>query len=83
MMGQVSGSLASAARCHIGLTANDGLDIMGFGFLIKIDGAKEIAMVGHRDSGHPEIFDLLKEGCELVGPIQEAILSVQVKMNKL
>ena len=51
---------------------------MGFGFLIKIDGAKEIAMVGYRDSGHLKIFDLLKEWGELIGPIQEAVLSMQM-----
>ena len=83
VMSKMSGPLAPAAGRHIGFTANNRLDIMGFGFLIKINGAKKIAMVGHGHGGHTKILDLLEQRCELVGPVEEAILGVKMEMNEL
>ncbi|GJL69395.1 MAG: hypothetical protein NPIRA06_20300 [Nitrospirales bacterium] len=40
-------------------------------------------MVGHGDGGHAEILHLLEQGCELVGPVEEAILGVKMEMNEL
>ena len=83
VMRKVSCPLRAVARSHIGFTPDNRLDIMSFGFLIKINGAKEIAMVSHGDGGHTEILHLLEQGCELVGPVEEAILGVKMKMNEL
>jgi hypothetical protein len=83
VMGEVSCPLGAAAGSHIGFTSDYRFNIMGFGFLIKINGAKEVAMVRHRHGGHAEILDLLEQGRELVGPIEEAILGVKMKMNEL
>lgn len=83
VMRKVPCPLSAAARSHIGFTSDNGLHVMGFGFLIKINGAKEIAMIGHGDGGHAEILHLLEQGCELVGPVEQAILGVKMKMNEL
>jgi hypothetical protein len=83
VMGEVPGPLAPVTGSHIGFTSDNRLDVMGFGFLIKINGAKEIAMIGHGHGRHAKIFYLLEQGCELVGPIEEAILSVKMEMNEL
>ena len=53
-----------------------------FGFLIKINSAKQVAMVRHGDGRHTVILHLLKEWSELVGPIKEAILRVKMEVNE-
>ena len=83
VMRKVPCPLGAIARSHIGFTSDNRLHIMSLGFLIKINGAKEVAMVGHGDGGHAEILHLLEQGCELVSPVEEAILSVKMEMNEL
>ncbi|HTK88070.1 MAG TPA: hypothetical protein VL329_10075 [Nitrospiraceae bacterium] len=39
-------------------------------------------MVGHGHGGHAEVFHLLDERLNLIRPIEQAVLGVEVKMNE-
>ena len=79
---EMAGFLTAAAWGHIRFTADNGLDAVILGLLIKINSAKQVAMVRHRDGRHTVILHLLKEWSELVGSIKEAILRVKVEVNE-
>lgn len=72
----------SVAGRHVGLTAYDGLDPASESLLIKLDSPEQIAMVRHGHGGHAEVFHLLDERLNLIRPIEQAVLGVEVKMNE-
>ena len=37
---------------NVDFAADDGVDAFAFGGVVKLDGAEEVAMVGHGDGGH-------------------------------
>jgi len=68
---------------HVDLAADDWLDACGQAFIVKFHGAVHGAVVGHGDGGHSVLHG---PGGELVapyGPVEEAVFSMDVKMNKL
>ena len=56
-------------RSNIDLAADDGLDPMLHSLLIKFDGAKHVAMIGHRQRGHAVRADPLDERLDAVCPV--------------
>lgn len=82
-MCRVARFLTAAARGHIGFATNDGFDAMIFCFLIEIDGAKQIAMIGHGHGWLAKCLYLIKQWGKLIGPIQQAIVSMKVKVDEL
>ena len=79
-MGLVPGFLTAAARGHIGFAADYRFDAVILRFLIEINDTEEVAVVRHRHGWHAVFFYLLKEWSELVRPIKEAILGVEVEV---
>jgi hypothetical protein len=39
-------------------------------------------MIGNRDSRLPKLFDLLNEGFNLIGAVEETELGMQMQMNE-
>ncbi len=72
----------AAAGRHIGFTADDGFDPVRLGFLIKLNRAKQVAMVGHGHGRHAEGFDLLYERFDLIGAVEKTELGVQMQMDE-
>ena len=73
----------AALRCHIGLNADNRFDAhLGCG-LIKIDSAENIPVVGHAEGGHFAVSGFLDEIFDAAGPIEEAVLRVDVQMNEI
>ena len=83
VMGETAVLLRMAAsQRHIGFAPDDGFDPGSFGFSIKLDGAEHIAMVCHGHGRLAECFDLLYEGIDLIGAVEQTKLSVQVEMHE-
>ncbi len=49
-------ALAAPARRHISFIAKNRVDPGCFAFLIKLDGAVKIAVVGQRECVHPQLL---------------------------
>jgi len=73
---------AGALREDIYLTTNDGFDTVFLYRLVKLNGTKEIAMIGHRYGRHLELFGTMCQAIDGDRPIQEAIIGMNVEMDK-
>jgi len=61
--------LRTVSWSHIGFTADNRLNAMAAGFLIKINRSKQIAVVGHGHSRHFEGLHLFEKRVQLVSAI--------------
>ena len=59
-----------------------GLTPTAFAFLIELDRAEHVAMVGHRDRFHPRRLGVLDQRPDFVGAVEEAVLRMDVKMDE-
>jgi len=75
-------ALPAIARSKIGFTSNDGFYALGMGFLVKINGTKEVAVVRHGDGGLAKFSNLRKQRVQLVGAIKEAVVRVEMKVDE-
>src|SRR5579863_7050855 len=67
----------------IKLAANDGLDARLLGGIHKMHGAENIAVIGHGNRGHAQLFRALAEFVHIAGAVEHRIVSVEMKMNEL
>ncbi len=67
---------------HVDLAADDRLDPGLLRLLVELDGAEEVAMVGHGDRRHAELARLAHDLRDAVGPVQHGVLRVQVEMDE-
>ena len=67
----------------IELAADDGLDPDFMGGIDKMHGAKDIAVIGHSNRGHAQLFGALAEFVHVAGAVEHGIVSVQMKMDEL
>ncbi len=74
--------VAALAGSHIKLAADDRFYPRLFGLDVKLKGAIHRAMISDGDTVHPILLALVKEVGNTDGPIQQAILGMDVKMNK-
>ena len=70
------------AVVQIGLHPDDGFDPLFAHRVVEVDGPEHVAVVGHGHRIHPELFDLFGQGFDLVGPVQEGILGMQMEMGE-
>ena len=68
---------------NVKFTADNGFDPVFIGLLIKIDCSKHIAMIGHSNGRHLIFFSFFKKILNADGSIEQAILSMNMKMNKI
>jgi hypothetical protein len=72
----------AGSRSNIDFAPNDGFDSFLAGGLVKLDGAKEIAVIGHRDCLHAGFPNFFHQGRDLVGSIEKTVLGMDVEMDK-
>ena len=72
-----------AAGCHVGFAPDDRFDSGLFRFAVELDRSKHVAMIGHRDGRLTERLDLLHQGIDLIGAVEQAVLSVEMQMDEL
>ena len=77
----VLGEPALGRQIH--LAADDGFDPGLLGLEVKLDRPEHVAVIGHRDRRHLERPGLADETVDLIGPIQEAVLRMHVKVDEL
>ena len=70
--------VVAAARRHVDLAAENGLHARGHGGAVELDRAEHVAVVGHRHGGHPRRLHPRDQPLDLVGPIEQRILRVQM-----
>ena len=66
----------------VDFAADDGMDALGFGRVVELDGAEEIAVVGHGDGGHFLLGDDVHELVDFAGAVEQGIVGVVVEMNE-
>ena len=74
---------AAVAGGDVHLTADDGLDAVGFGGLAELGRPEEVAVVGHRHRRHPLPGGQLRQARNGAGTVQQAVVGVEVKVDKL
>ncbi len=87
MICRFADSIARLVKAAFGgdiqFAADDRFDSVLIGMLIKIDRPVKIAMIGHRNGGHLIFFCLLKKVIETNRAVEETVLGMNVKMNKI
>ena len=78
LVSKVPLTLCPTARCEVGLTSDNRFHPTRLGFLVKLDRPEHVPVVGDRDRWHSEGPYLPDEWIDLIGAIQEAVLSVQM-----
>ena len=75
--------IMAASGCDVGLAADNGLDPVLDRGLIEFNGPEKIAVIGHAKRRHFIFSGFLDEFFDAAGPIEEAVLRVDVQMNKI
>ncbi len=70
--------IKARARRDIGLAAQDWLDALALGRLVKFHGPKHVAMIGHGNRWHAEFCRSLYQFANTVRPVQQAVFRVQM-----
>ena len=72
----------TAPGSNIHLTANNGFNAALLGLFVKLHRAVHIAVIGQRNRGHPRLAGPANQVADPSRAIQQAILTVYVKMDK-
>ncbi len=67
---------------RVGLDADDRLDPRGLGLRVEVVGAEHVAVVGHRDRGHPELRGPPGQVTEAGGAVEHGVLGVHVEVDE-
>ena len=66
----------------VDLAADHGMDAAGLGGVIELDGAEQVAVIGHGDRRHL-LFDRdLHQLVDIAGAVEQGIVGVAMKMNE-
>ena len=58
------------------------MDAVGFGGVVELDGAEEIAVIGHADGGHLLFGADLHELVDFAGAVEQGIVGVVVEVDE-
>ena len=83
MMKSAGFFIAMTFGSDIHLTADNRLDPGRPRFLVKLDRAKKISVIGDGQGRHPERNSLLKESIDRVRAVQQTILGVTMEMDEV
>ena len=67
---------------NINLAPDDGMDTLFRGFVIKLDGPEQVAMIRHRNRRHLLAFHDLDQLLDVARAIEERVVSVAVEVNE-
>src|SRR5262245_56352494 len=70
------------AVSEIGLEAEDGSDLLGFGGLVEVPGPVHVAVVGDGQAVHAEPLDVLDELGDPVRAVEQRVFAVGMKMDE-
>ncbi len=76
-------AVQAAALRHVGLDADDRLDLGGLAPGVELDGAEHVAMVGEGDRRLARGHGGGDHVVEAVGAVEEAVLAVQMEVNEV
>ena len=76
-------AVMAAALGHVDFAADDGLDVALASFVEKISRGEEIPVVGDGHGRHFLAGRFIQELGGLAGPIEQAVIRMNVKMNEL
>ena len=77
-----TGPLPAVARGHVGFHAQDGLQVVGLGLLLKVPGAVHAAMVRQGQCRHLELFGFPDQVGQPVRSVEERVLRMGVQMDE-
>ena len=75
--------LVEAIGGDVGLAAEDRLHPVGLGLLVEVEGAEQVAVVGHRDRLHAALEHLGEQVVQPNRAVEKAILRVQMQMGEI
>ena len=78
--GRCSRSILSAATRDVSFTTDDWIHAPTFHCVVKRDGSKHVAMIGHSARLHAKFFGSLGKGFNLNCAVQQAVISVQMQV---
>ena len=64
------------------LATENGLDARFFGGVDEGDRAEDVAVVGHGDRGHAELFHASDQALDLAGAVEHGVVGVKVKVDE-
>jgi len=76
-------AIVTAAFGDIDFATDDGFDVSLAGFIEEIGGGEQIAVVCDGDGGHFLAGGFVKELGSFAGPVEEAVIGVDVQMDEL
>src|SRR5205085_9279113 len=72
-----------AARSHVDLAAENGLDALVEAGVVEGDGAEHVAVVGDRHRLHAQTADLVHELIDVARAVKEAVFGVKVEVDEV
>ncbi len=76
-------ALEAAARRHVELAAHDGLDARLLRRGVEVDRTEEVAVIREGDGGEAQRLRGVHQLVELGGPVEEAVLGVDVQVDEV
>ena len=75
--------VVAAARGHVDLAAEDGLDALVEAGVVEGDRSEHVAVVGDGHRLHAEPSHLVHHLVDVAGPVEQAVLGVEVEVDEL
>jgi len=73
---------AGALR-EVELAADQWLDTLALGHRVEIYGAKQVAVVGEREGGHPELARPVRQPVDPAASVQEAVVRMDMEVDEV
>ena len=68
---------------EVELAAEDGLEVLLLHGVEEVDGAVDVAVVGHGGGGLAEIFEMGGEFVDVAGSVEERVVGVEMEVGEL
>ena len=75
-------AVAAILGGDVGLVADDRIDLVRPALVVELERPVEIAVIGDRHGVHAGRFHLLDEVRDAIGPVEQAVVRVAMKMNE-
>ncbi len=66
----------------VDFAADDGMDAGGFGGVVELHRAEEVAVIGHGHGGHFLLGDDLHQLVDIAGAVEQGIIGVAVQVDE-